>query len=173
MRYSVVIDEIKRLIEQAKCLRLSRQMHMDPDFRRWRHELETLLAQANDRFSLPGQVRVHVRRFGQSDRILTDDDELFERYVLEMNDTIIELETIVDAYQKFGEPKDPRQSDSKPREWPAKITLSWLSQNAPLSLWGWLVSILLAAFVLGTQVGQSTLYKQMRDAIVSSPDVKR
>ena len=172
MRYADVIDEIRRLVEEAKGLRSSRQMHMDPDFRRWRHELETLLAQASAQFPLPGQVRVHVRRFGQSDRILTD-DELFEMYRLEMDDTIIELETIVTAYKRFGEPERPNRSDSKPREWPTKITLGWLFQNAPLSLWGWLLSILLAAFLLGTQVGQSTLYKQVRDAIAGGPDVRR
>ena len=94
-------------------------------------------------------------------------------YQLEMDDTIVELETIVSAHKKFGEPERPKPSLPKTAEWPSKITLAWLFQNAPLSLWIWFVSLLIAAFLLGTQVGQSALYKQVREAIAGASDARK
>lgn len=173
LRYADVISELKRLVDEAKRLRSKRGMHLDPAFRRWRHELETTLSQAESAgFELPGEVRVHVRSFGASDRIVSD-DELFAMYQLEIDDTVIELETIISTYQRLGEPEKRKTSELKPREWPAKITLAWLFQNAPLSLWISLASALIAAFLVGAQVGQSELYKQAREAIAGAPNAKR
>lgn len=173
LRYADVISELGRLAAEAKRLRTHSRMHLDPAFRRWRHEVETCLSQAlSAGFEVPGIVRVHTRRFGVSDRII-DDDEQFAMYQREMDDTVIELETIISNYQKFGEPEKRNSVDLKPREWPAKITLAWLFHNAPLSLWIWLASALLAVFLLGTQVGQSELYKQAREAIAGAQNAKR
>lgn len=173
LRYADVISELGRLVVEAKRLRSHSRMHLDPAFRRWRHELETCLSQAESaRFELPGAVRVHVRSFGASDRIV-DNDELFAMYQREMDDTVIELETIISTYQRVGEPEKRDASDLKPREWPAKITLAWLFHNAPLSLWTWLASALVAVFFVGAQVGQSDLYKQFREAIAGVPSAKK
>jgi hypothetical protein len=46
--------------------------------------------------------------------------------------------------------------------YPDKITLKWLSQHAPLSLWAWLLSILSVAFILGITFSETPLYKSLK-----------
>lgn len=39
-------------------------------------------------------------------------------------------------------------------EYPHKVTLSWIWKHVPVSFWIWLVSLLIAAFLIGVTVGQ-------------------
>lgn len=132
-------------------------MHLEPAFRRWRYELEASLKEAETAgFEVPGLVCVHVqsRSFGRADPEFSY-DELFTMYQREMDDTVIELETIISDYEKRG----------KPRKQPA---WAWLRQNVPPHVWtrvvSVLVSVLFGAFVFGTWVGQTELYKQIMGA---------
>ena len=169
LRYADFISDLRRFVAEAIRLRSHKKMHLDPAFRRWRHELETSVSQAETAgFEVPGVVRVRSRSFGVP-QPLVKGDALFALYQREMDDTIIELETIFFTYEKIGEPEKRKASDLTPREWPAKITLAWLFHNAPLSLWLSLLSALLAAFILGTQIGQSELSEQVQEAIMGAP----
>lgn len=153
IRYANFILELKRLTDEAKRLRFSREMHQDPAFRRWRHELETAVSQAgNAGFQLPGEVRVQARSFGGLDGVVGD-DQGFAMYQREIEDTVIELETIISAYYKFGEPKQRMTPASMAREWEPRITLAWLARNAPPTFWIFLASALIAAFAIGVLVG--------------------
>lgn len=39
-------------------------------------------------------------------------------------------------------------------EYPHKVTLSWIWKHVPVRFWIWLVSLLIAAFLIGVTVGQ-------------------
>jgi hypothetical protein len=112
--YSAFIDALRSSIEEAKTLRERPQMHEDPDFRRWRHRLESLLTQiVQQDYLLPGSVSVRQRAFGYTDQF-EDGSTAMYRYNRDMQDTINELEVIVEAYQ-HGEPpkKGAERTNSK------------------------------------------------------------
>ena len=70
--YTGFIKEIERLVAETRKLRPAPKMHLDENFRKWRHELEGVLSQiAQMGYLPPGPVRVEARSFGyaNNDRI--------------------------------------------------------------------------------------------------------
>nr|WP_139183762.1 hypothetical protein [Pseudomonas sp. NFPP33] len=64
------------------------------------------------------------------------------------------------------------QPEQKPTEketnanailYPQKLTLKWLYQHAPISLWGWLCGLLFATFVLGIAFSETQLYQLLKN----------
>jgi hypothetical protein len=47
--------------------------------------------------------------------------------------------------------------------YPNKFTLMWLYQHAPISLWGWLIGLLISAFVLGIGFSETQLYRLLKN----------
>ncbi|MGD8938064.1 MAG: hypothetical protein PVJ72_01720, partial [Gammaproteobacteria bacterium] len=85
------------------------------------------------------------------------------RYNQELQDTINELETILEYYDEFGEPNENANNHSGPNTgsvlaYPNKVTLAWLYEHAPFGLWLKLGGILFAAFVLGITFSQTVAY---------------
>lgn len=151
----------------------SKEMHNGGAFRKWRNALDGTLnqiVQAN--YLLPCPIRVQRRKFGYSQRSLTD-DELFSLYQRDMDDTINELEFIIDSYRIHGEPPKGGSGKESELEYPDKVTLSWLFHHAPIRLWltiGWL---LIAVFVLGTQVGNSKIYNRVIESFSSTNEQQK
>jgi len=170
--YVQFIDEIRQLVEDAKAIKSVTDMHMHPQFRKWRSHLDGVMShakQAGIEFSAP--IRVQARRFGKL-RDRHTQKECHENYCMEMADTINELEHLIESFDKYGEPlrkevnHSGRSESETSLEWPNKITLSWLFHNAPISVWAWFIGLIFASFVAGTQVAGTQLYKD----IVSSPN---
>lgn len=105
--YPAFVKELGALTEEARALRDARKMHEDGRFRKWRNKLEGLLSQISQAsYLLPCPVRVRNRHFGGYGFVQDERQEelLFQSYQTEMDDTINELEFVIDSYAKFGEP---------------------------------------------------------------------
>ena len=167
--YQNFVKELSRFVEEAKSLRESKEMHNDDVFRKWRNALDGTLNQiAQADYLLPCPIQIRGRSFGYSRRIMTDED-LFSLYQREMDDTINELEFVIDSYKKHGEPQKVRGQKGE-LEYPNKVTLSWLFHHAPIKLWLTIGSLLIAAFLIGAQVGSSKIYDRVIDTFSSPND---
>ena len=172
LTYPVFIRELQRLVDEAVELRDADDMDEDPDFRKWRHDVQALLHQiAQVRYLLPTQVAIQQRSFGG----LIGDfeyEQLFWYYQRDIDDTINELNFIIDSYAKYGEPtKSPSTSaNDNEFEYPSKITVAWLHQHVPYKFWLSLGGIILAAFVLGVKVGDTQFYRDLKAEFTSSVD---
>jgi hypothetical protein len=131
--YQTFIGELRRLAGQIDTLRNEKQMDEAPAFRLWRHELQSLFSQIKQAgYELPGKMDSEVRRFGG----LTEYGERagFRAYQRDMDDTANELRTIINAYERDGEP--PRRTAGgglrAPLAAPEKVTWPWIRDNVPL-----------------------------------------
>ncbi|MGB8409276.1 MAG: hypothetical protein WCE58_05135, partial [Gallionella sp.] len=89
--------------------------------------------------------------------------EEIARYNRDLQDTVNELETAINLFDKYGDPKGQKQPEAPQRretelEWPQKITISWLSKHTPVDLWLKFVGVLIDAFLLGIGFAQTGLY---------------
>lgn len=135
--YRAFIEEIRSLAEEARKLRSAKKMHEDDRFRKWRNKLEALLSRiAQVTYLLPCPVRTKARHFGGYGYSPTESEkaELFRSYQTEMDDTINELEYIIDSYEKHGEPPKGGKGTGD-LEMPKVVTASWLFHHAPIGLW--------------------------------------
>lgn len=86
-------------------------------------------------------------------------------YNQDLDDTFLELETIISHAEKYG---DPKSSPVKAvpeiimapasLQMPAKITAAWLWHHSPISLWLKAIGVIVVVFMAGIAVGQSSLY---------------
>jgi len=165
MRYEDFVNELRPLLQEAAVLLNLQNLHEEPHFRKWRHNVTDLIERIEDQgyeinssiqnryFDEPGSYTYDPTR---KDRI-----NAFNR---DLQDTINEFETIIARFDKYGDPKEPPENaieTAEPLEWPQKITLSWLFKHAPIGLWFKAGGILLAAIILGITIGQSQLYKEL------------
>ena len=63
----------------------------------------------------------------------------------------------------LGTTKEPITKQTPELEWPQKITLSWLTKHAPISLWLKLLGALVTAFLLGVGFAQTKLYDNIQE----------
>ena len=78
-----------------------------------------------------------------------------------LNQAILLLEQRVRAGPTSGEEAASKRLPSA-LELPPKITLKWLYANAPLSLYAWLGSLVVGAFLAGIVVTETPLYRALR-----------
>lgn len=158
--YSGFIQELERLVPEAKKLRSAKKMHEDERFRKWRNELHSLLSQiVQVNYLLPCPVRESTRRYGSTTNVSLTDAEIFKSYQTEIDDTINEMELIIDSYKKHGEPPR-RDTGSSGLEMPKVITASWLFHHAPYGLWLKIGAILITIFGFGVFIGQTEIYQR-------------
>jgi len=148
------------MVAEARKLRNSRRMHEDERFRKWRNELHGLLSQiVQVDYLLPCAVRESARRYGSTNSVSHTDDEIFKWYQTEIDDTINEMEFIIDSYKKHGEPPKGGASAAA-LEMPKVVTASWLFHHAPIGFWVKVGTVAVAIFGFGLFVGQSELYQK-------------
>lgn len=161
--YEDFITELGHLAVAAKKLRSAETMHEDTGFRKWRNQLEGILNQITSQgYLLPCPCRVHHRAFSFTPNNVTFDEQR-DSYQMEVDDTINEIEFIVESYENYGEPQKGGQSTDQGLD-SEKITLSWLFHNAHISLWVWVVGVLFTvlgvALGIGIAIGQSKFYQE-------------
>ena len=166
MEYKDFINELKVLSEEAKDLLNVEEYHRNPGFRKWRLKLTDLIDRIN-KYGYRIVCNVDKRTFGFASPLREHEKKLFN---MELQDTINELELIIDNFRKYGPPKTEKRisKNTKEFEWPDKITLNWLHKHAPISLWIKLVSILIAVFLFGITIGQSAFFKEIKEKITQS-----
>ncbi len=95
------MEELPAYIKEAESLKSASNLDRDQNFRRWRHRVTELI----NLIEVQGyrvNCNINIRRFrGQGGYTSAK----IEGYVLDLNDTIIELKTIVDHYHKYDVPK--------------------------------------------------------------------
>lgn len=181
--YATFIQELRSLAEQGRGLADQPQGVDAESFRRWRHQVCDLISRIGEQGHRVN-CRIVDRGFGargwysnQSEKAIA-----FKR---DMADTIIEIELLVTRFDQYGDPTSgeahlKKRGGSK-ADGPAiekalqpteKVTLVWLQQHVPISMWlkvlGTLVSIVFSAFLLGVTVGQSDWYQKIV-SILSTP----
>src|ERR1019366_6027221 len=150
--YRGFVKELEPLVEEARTLRNAKDLHEDRKFRKWRNYVTQLFDQIVQQDYLI-TCRIKRRSFGNC---LGTPDALKASYQQEIDDTIIELEFIIENYKSHGEPpKDGPSKQAGQLEWSHKITLAWLFRHAPWKFWTGFAGLLVAAFVLGTHVAQT------------------
>lgn len=91
-----------------------------------------------------------------------------------LNDSLIELEFIVQQHKRYGAPGDgvSAQAEAARLQVPERVTLSWLWHNVPATLWLAAAGLVLAIFLAGVSAGQTKAYKDfvsLFERSVSSP----
>jgi len=76
-----------------------------------------------------------------------------------MDDTINELQLVIDSYEKHGEPPKGGKAAAD-LEMPKVVTASWLFHHAPLLFWIKAITIAVAIFSFGVYVGQTDIYQK-------------
>jgi hypothetical protein len=109
MNYTDFIDEIKPLLEEARTLFDLEQLHDDPAFRKWRHRLTTTITSIEEK-NYWIDCDVASRSFDIFTYSFVSKKERTAAYNRDLQDTINELETIIDHFEKYGVPQ--RQQDS-------------------------------------------------------------
>jgi hypothetical protein len=81
----------------------------------------------------------------------------------DLQDTIVELTTIVRRFDKFGDPKrqTATASNATSLKAPEKVTAAWLWNNTSVSVWWTVVAALIVVFGTGVTVGRSTLFSEI------------
>ena len=160
--YRAFIEELRPILEEARKLRTAKKMHEDERFRKWRNKLEGLISQiVHVNYLLPCPVNTKARRFGRYGYTSTESqkEELFRKYQMEMDDTINELQLIIENYENHGEPAKGGKSATD-LEMPKVVTASWLFHHAPISLWVKVITIAIAIFSFGVFIGQTDIYRK-------------
>ena len=173
--YVAFIDELKPLIEQAKSFDIHDRQHDSDAFRGWRHHVSRLCTRIS-RSHVDSDTGLDHRQFRVMSYGSVSQKDKTAAFNRDMQDTLVELQHIVDQYQKYGEPKTkgghalkavpvvaPATSPTEPGsvaktsepEWPQKekLTLYWLLKNLPLSAWAVVGALCVGAYSLGTAVG--------------------
>ena len=166
MDYRQFVEALQPFVTEARTLFNKPKLDQDDQFRNWRHRLTDLLKRVSEE-GYAVNCDIENRSFGlrAGYGYSPSDSARLAAYNRELQDTVVELETIADHYATLGEPKRRLPALKHPE----KITLGWVWNNAAPSLWGWFCGLLAAAFMLGVGVARSPLYAQFEKLWHSSP----
>ena len=102
MNYADFIAELERLIVDGRGILEARVTHKDPRFRRWRHAAESIVDSAKSNgFKLPGEFYSSGRQYLALWMGATREEDV-EALRSDLNDSLVELEFIVEQYRKYG-----------------------------------------------------------------------
>lgn len=129
MKYKHFIELLKPFLQEAATLFGREKLDEDPRFRKWRHEVTTLIDPIEGH-GLSVNSAVRDRHFnGWSYTYTPSNRERLDAYNRDLQDSINELQTIVEHYKQFGEPKKPSRSseEHKESELIARFKQHWLT----------------------------------------------
>lgn len=164
MTYEQFIGALRPLFSEAKMLFNLEERHENAKFRKWRHQTTDLF----DRIEANGYTinsSIPSRNFDNFGTY-TDTPSASERmkaYNRDLQDTINEIQTVIDGYENFGDPKPRKSRETKIESlvWPEKMTLHWLWEHSDVSMWWWIGGVLVSVFFLGVSVGNSSFYEMV------------
>lgn len=111
-----------------------------------------------------GEVKaamMHVEATYGAPQILriTDDVEYYRRKLKVLRDALDE--PTHSPAEQATESSEPVQRIGTSLDMPEKITLKWLIEHAPISLWSWAFGLIASVFVVGIYVGQLSFVKEL------------
>lgn len=143
LTYNQFIDELRPLIEEGRGLAHLKRMHEDPAFRKWRYEVTDLIDRIEDA-TYAVNCSIRERRFDERGSYTYNpaQNERLAAYDRDLQDTLVELETIVSRFDKFGEPKGAETAPvaEEPSYSPQEASGVTLTEKIKKH---WLVSVLL------------------------------
>lgn len=113
LTYHQFIDELRPLLGQAQELAHLKQLHEDPAFRKWRHEVTDLLERIEQAtYSINCSIRERLFDERGSYAYSPTPSERLAAYDRDLQDTIVELGTIISRFEKFGDPKSEKKESA-------------------------------------------------------------
>lgn len=174
MTYEQFVEELRQLIAQGEDLRLVSAAG-DDAFRTWRHRAEsTVIEVQRAGYGVPGGFGSPGRQYRPTWAPVKPSvvRSVFERA---MGDSLGELRYIIEQYEKYGPPTNSFQSaqppppavisastlqgpgaNIEPLALPEHVTLRWLFDHVPATTWLYGAGIVLAAFLAGFGVAQTS-----------------
>ena len=166
LTYAAFIDELRTLVPRGKALTGSVGLSENANFKRWRHET-THIIESIQGHAYPIKCDIRVRRFNiRAIYEPVSDKAKRERFETDLIDTITELDVLISSFDKYGDPKyrpppAPSPELAKPLTAPEKVTMAWLWQHAPLSLWITVAAAAVSILSIGVALGQSALFAEV------------
>lgn len=159
-----VEEKIADLMEEGKSF-LNRSIRSRDDlesvrseYRTWKNYTEEFLKQSFTGTELAEEFGSPWSPAILQSRTLSDEANSFKKTVKER---IQRLKTIKERLELFPKADPKSGSERDPVQYPDKVTVRWLINNVPVSVWLYLISILITVFVLGVTVGQTTFVKEI------------
>ena len=104
MDYTRFIQELRLLQAEAPSLLNDPQTHEAPKFRKWRHDVTTLISAIESRgYSI--DCNISSRRFFVASYGPVTKSEQIASYNRDLQDTINELSSVINFFDKFGDPR--------------------------------------------------------------------
>ncbi|CAD6561196.1 hypothetical protein ACFQ3P_40095 [Paraburkholderia sabiae] len=175
--YAAFIEEVRGLIGRAKAFAPQDKRYDSPALKQWRHQLHDYIQRIERegyRINCDDVMRVYfVRSYGSVSGC--DQSEASEK---DLSATIGELEHLLEAYNKYGDPGpnkrrsvagpiaapvEPEQQEVVKLEVPERITMPWIWRNASATfLWTVIIGAIVfigvvfsfGVFMGGTKAGQ-------------------
>lgn len=111
MKYSDFIAELEHLISEGRGILKTNATHEDRAFRKWRHEAESIVEVGKSRgLSIPGEFRSSRRQYLALWMDASPQDNM-KALSEDLNDSLLELEFIVEQYRKYGESIEATNGD--------------------------------------------------------------
>ena len=164
--YAAFIHELSILRDSFVNAPANHRTHNSQEFKLWRHQIIDLI----DRIQAKG-YDINCRISGRQFRVMSyasisprEQQAAFDRAHAE---TMIELNTIISNFEKYGDPKathqaapalspSPDHAPRQPLEWNKEATLMWYLKNTPATtLWSFgacVCALVTGAFLLGIMI---------------------
>lgn len=165
--YAAFINELTVLRDSFANPPLNHRTHDSLEFKQWRHQIGDLIERIESR-GYDINCRIGQRRFRVMSYGAISPRELQKAFDNAHAETMIELNTIISNFEKYGDPRATSPATAlepsipsdfaqkKPLEWKKDATLLWYFNNTPIgTLWGFGVvfaSLILGAFFLGIAI---------------------
>jgi hypothetical protein len=176
--YEDFITEVRGLARTgSELLDAGVRSHEDRGFRRWRHTAESLVKNIQRQgVQLPGPFNSHVRLYRATWVNARREDDA-TRFANEMNDSLIELQYLLDHFEKYGAPDSRPTAQAKSVGATRQqvetvsepsidaITLAWLWKHVPLRYWGAVVALAAVIFYAGFLAGRNQFFQKAYDLV--------
>jgi hypothetical protein len=181
--YAAFIAELRELVVRAKEFRQDERSPNSQSFRRWRHETEELIHRIN-RLRYDIACAIEGRSFQVMAYGSISAREQHERFDVDMNDTVAELELVISRFDKYGDPKvTPTargdvehamltaevSATPSPLEAPDKVTVGWLLAHVPIAWYVTLGAACVVIFGAGMTVASTKLGKTIVEWVTPAP----
>lgn len=164
MKYKHFIMELEKLIDSGKTLFDAEKLHEDSEFRMWRKRT-TKYIDSMERQGYFIDSDIKSRNFGRprSNYVGMHIDDCIRDYKRELEDTLNELEIIVDDFHNYGVPKKTHQSLAVNDQGLGsdKIPFGWFRSHGQMPLWIFILIVITFSFTVGIRFARSPLYEKL------------
>jgi hypothetical protein len=165
MRYQDFIGELRSAIAAGDALSQRHASHQDTEFRAWRHQVQSLVDEAQHlNYRVPGKFKSHTRSYMAmwSGASAADNFSAFQK---DLGDSLIELRFIVENFEKYGEPMRTQlvkaPAEAKSPAVPERVTLAWLVKHVSVSFWAKTIGFGVGILLLGAAIGRTAWLSEL------------